>query len=316
MDRSPLVAVVIVNYNGYELTRDCLRSFAEVLYENHALIVVDNASCDGSVGRLNEEFPQVHYIESTYNTGFTGGNNLGLKKAAALGARFVFFLNNDTVVSPNILDELVSFSSEHPEVGIVGPLTYYYEAREMVSFGGGNINRNTGMYVQLHKDKTVEQVESQVVYCSFIEGAAMFMRTELAAKVGGFSDVYFLTSEESELCVRTADEGYQLAMITSCSVWHKVSRSLTSGSPLRTYFVARNRLLFVKRNCLGFGARDFRELAMCYGKSLAWCLIKDRNMATTKSIVLGILDFFKGSTGAGRYANKLNACSGRISVPD
>ena len=314
VDQAPPVAVVMVNYKGYELTRDCLASFARVPYENRALIVVDNASGDGAVERLSREFPRVHYLESAYNRGFTGGNNLGLAKARELGAEYVFFLNNDTVVSPNVLDELVSFSSRHPEVGIVGPLTYYYEAKEIVSFGGGDIDRNTGFYLQLNKDKTLEQVEGEVVYCSFVEGAAMFMRTELAVELGGFADVYFLTSEESELCVRTADLGYRLAVITSCSVWHKVSRSLTSGSPLRTYFTSRNRLLFVKRNCLGFGSRDLCELASSYGKSLAWWLVKGRDPAAAKAHVLGILDFFKGSTGPGRYAEKLNACPGRVSV--
>jgi GT2 family glycosyltransferase len=307
MRQHPLVAVIIVNYKGYQLTCDCLRSFEKVTYANYLLIVVDNASGDDSVPRLQKEFAGAHFIQSLQNRGFTGGNNLGLEKAKGAGADYVFFLNNDTTVSPNVLDELVGFLSQNPEVGIAGPLTYYHEASEIVSFGGGNIERNTGIYTHLNKGKTLGQLGQQVIYCSFIEGAAMFMRTELAVKLGGFSDCYFLTSEESELCVRTADEGYRLAMVTSCSVWHKVSRSLASGSPLRTYFVARNRLMFVKRNALGFGANDLGKLVASYAKSFAWLLFKGRDLPAARSLALGVFDFFTGSTGAGRYAKKLNA---------
>ena len=314
MNQLPLIAVVIVNYNGYEITRACLDSFKRVTYRNYLLIVVDNASSDDSVKRLEKESPDVHFLPSGYNTGFTGGNNIGLKKAEELGAEYVFFLNNDTVVSENVLDELLAFSSGHPDVGIVGPLTYYFEAVEIISFGGGEINRNTGMYSQFNKDKTLNQLSDKVIYCSFIEGAAMFMRTALAVEVGGFNDAYFLTSEESELCVRVVDKGYKLAVITSCSVWHKISRTLEGRSALRNYFVFRNRLLFVKRNAVGFGISNLIELAWYYVKCFAWTLLKGRNLSAANGIFLGTLDFFKGTTGPGRYAKKLNAICRREAV--
>ena len=307
MNQMPLVAIVIVNYNGYELTSDCLRSFAEITYPRYVLIVVDNASNDNSTQKLQEEFPHVHYLQNEFNLGFTGGNNLGIQKAADLGSDYIFFLNNDTIVSENILSELISFVSHNPKVGIVAPLTYYYESRDIISFGGGNINRNTGMYSQQNKGKTIEQLEEQVIYCSFIEGAAMFMSTSLAVEVGGFSDVYFLTSEESELCIRVSDKGYKLVVITTCSVWHKVSQTLKGGSTLRDYFIFRNKLLFVKRNSVDFGCKDFIDLVWFYGKCFASSILKDKNLATAKGILLGVFDFCRGKTGPGRYAKRLNA---------
>lgn len=308
MAHKPLVAVVVVNYNGYELTRDCLRSFSSVTYERHVVIVVDNASTDDPVQRLKAEFPRVRHLRSACNAGFTGGNNLGLQTARELGAEYVFFLNNDTVVSENILDELVAFQTDNPEVGIVGPLTYYYEARNIISFGGGTIDRNTGICSQQNKGRTLAEFGARVSYCNFIEGAAMFMRTALACEAGGFSNAYFLTSEESELCVRVADKGYKLAVITSCSVWHKVSRSLEGGSELRNYFVFRNKLLFVKRNAAGFGVKDLAALTRFYAKCLAWSVLKGRNLPAAKGLLLGVYDFFRGTTGPGRYEKRLNAC--------
>jgi GT2 family glycosyltransferase len=307
MNTNRLIAVVIINFNGYDLTSECLRSFENVQYEPYVLIVVDNASTDGSTERLKIEFPHVHYVESDYNKGFTGGNNLGLEKARKLGAEYVFYLNNDTVVSGNILLELSSFMQSHPEVGLAGPLTYYYDAKEVISFGGGSIHRNTGIYTHLNKDKTLSQLKDRVIYCNFIEGTALFLSTALADRVGGFSDEYFLTSEESELCVRIVDLGYNLAVITSCSVWHRVSQSLKGGSTLREYFIFRNKLLFVKRNAIGFGVKDLKVLIWIYGKCFASSVRRDRNLATAKGIILGVLDFFRGTTGPGRYAKYLNA---------
>ncbi|MFA7059648.1 MAG: glycosyltransferase family 2 protein [Pedobacter sp.] len=311
MNQPTHIAVVIVNYNGYELTRDCLKSFMKVDCGNYALVVVDNASVDNSVPRLKEEFPHVHYVESPGNAGFTGGNNLGIKKAYELGAEYVFLLNNDTVVSENILDELVSFIISNPEYGIVGPLTYYFESMDTISFGGGHINRNTGMYHHLNKDKKLRDLQEKVIECNFIEGAAMFMRTDLVVEVGGFSNVYFLTSEESELCVRVADKGFKLAVITSCSVWHKISQSLKGGSTLRDYYIFRNKLIFVKRNAKDFGLSDLVTLAWFYFKCFASSVRRDKNLATAKGILFALLDFFTGVTGPGRYTSKLNAsCEG------
>jgi hypothetical protein len=306
MSKLPLVAVVIVNYNGYQLTRDCLRSFEPVSYGNYALIVVDNASVDGSVPRLREEFPHVHYVEHKSNAGFTGGNNLGIRKACELGAEYLFLLNNDTVVSENVLQELVGFAVAHPETGIIAPLTYYFEAKDTISFGGGQIDRNTGLYYHLNKGKKLRDLLDNVIDCTFIEGTAMFLRTEVALEGGGFCNKYFLTSEESELCVRVADKGYRLAMISSCSVWHKISQSLKGGSTLRDYFIFRNRLLFVKRNARNFSAKNALFLIGSYAKCFA-SAIRGDSLPTAMGIVLGVLDYFAGVTGPGRYAKRLNA---------
>jgi len=315
MKQAPSIAVVIVNYNGYELTRDCLNSFTKVTYCNYTLIVVDNASNDNSIPRLKVEFPQVQYVECPKNSGFTGGNNLGIKRAHELAAEYVFLLNNDTVVSENILDELISFSINNPDIGIVGPLTFFYEAMDTISFGGGNINRNTGMYYHLNKGKKLGDLQDSVIYCSFLEGAAMFMRTDLALEVEGLSNVYFLTSEESELCVRVADKGFKLAVITSCSVWHKISQSLKGGSTLRDYYIFRNKLLFVKRNARNMGLSDLASLAWFYFKCFASSVRRDRNCATAKGILFALIDFFAGVTGPGRYAGKLNASCEGASLP-
>lgn len=304
MTGAPRVAVIIVNYNGYELTRECLASFAKVSADDYSLIVVDNASVDGSVARLRAEFPRVRYLESASNLGFSGGNNLGLAAAYQLGVEYVFFLNNDTVVSENIF-ALADFLERNREVAMVAPLTFYYDDPETVSFGGGELNRNTGRITFLHKGTTRAGLPAQVVYCSFLEGAAIMARAEAVRRAGGFNDDYFLNSEEAELCVKVADLGYRLALFTSCSVWHKVSQTMGTGSELLSYFVYRNRLHFIRNNAQRLGFREIRAIVHNYLASYLSLLIKSRNFSAARGLLHGVADFAAGVKGAGRYREKL-----------
>lgn len=295
----------MVNYNGYALTRDCLASFAKVTWPgNYVLIVVDNASADDPLPRLQLEFPNVLYVESKTNLGFTGGNNLGLAAAYELGVKYIFFLNNDTVVSENIF-VLVNFLETNRDVGMVAPLTFYHDNPAIISFGGGQLDRNTGRITSLNKGITRSEMSTDVVYCSFLEGAAIMARADLIRRVGGFNDDYFLNSEEAELCVKVADLGYRLALTTSCSVWHKISQTMGSGSELINYFVYRNRLHFIKNNARGFGINDLVGIVRNYLITFFSLTLKVRNIPAARGLVLGLIDFLRGVKGVGRYSQLL-----------
>ncbi|MFZ2224234.1 MAG: glycosyltransferase family 2 protein [Candidatus Deferrimicrobium sp.] len=303
----PGVTVVVVNYNGCDDTRECLRSLRDVEYGNRTVILVDNASTDGSFERLREEFPEVLCIRSGKNLGFTGGNNLGLAKAYEARPEFVFLLNNDTVVSPDILRELTGFMENHPRVGLAGPLIYEYEARDVIAFGGGHLDRNSGLVTFLNKGKCREELGEAPIYCSFIEGSALFFRTAVLRRIGGFNDLYFLTSEESELCVRVADLGYEMAVLPSCGVWHKISRSMVAGSELANYFLFRNRMWFIRRNSREIGVRDLIRIVRYCVICLVSFAVRKRNLPAARGILCGIVDFAKGVQGPGRYKARLNA---------
>ncbi|OGC94628.1 MAG: hypothetical protein A2W25_09390 [candidate division Zixibacteria bacterium RBG_16_53_22] len=302
----PLVAVIIVNYNGYVLTRDCLRSFGAVTYDRYTLIVIDNASRDDSIPRLQHEFPSVCYVKSDTNLGFTGGNNLGLAVAYEMNPDYVFFLNNDTVVSANVF-ELAAFLDTNPDVGMVAPLTFYHENPMITSFGGGYLNRNTGSITFCNKGVRREEILNTVIYCSFLEGAAFMARTELVKRAGGFNEDYFLTAEESDLCVRITDMGYRLALITSCSVWHKISRTMGRGSEMIHYFVYRNRLRFIKNNATEFKLRDLATILLHYLRTFASLVLREWNIPAAIGLVKGVCDYFLGVTGPGRYKERLQA---------
>lgn len=299
----PSVSIIVVNYNGTEDTLECLESIQNVDYQNYRIILIDNASRYFPEDRIKERFPETILIRNHKNLGFTGGNNVGLEMTYKLGSEYVFFLNNDTIVSTNILSELVSFMREHKEVGLLGPISFFYDDPKSIEFAGGRINRNTGLITKFYRDMAIEAVKEKVIYCNFIQGSALFMRADTMKKVGGFNDIYFLTSEESELCIRISDMGYKMAILTTCFIMHKVSRSMGVASQLSTYFVYRNKLIFVKRNAINIRPTDLYEICKAYIRSLLSFLIKKRNVEAAKGIITGVYDFFSGNFGQGRYGD-------------
>jgi GT2 family glycosyltransferase len=299
----PSAVIIIVNFNNYDDTYECVKSIESINYNNYNIVVVDNASKEDPTARLKIEFPHVSFIRNNTNLGFTGGYNTGLQKAYEFNPKYIFLLNNDTIVSVNILSELVSFMEKNKNIGLVGPVNLYYDAKDTVCFAGGWLNRNTGIVDFLHKGDKFSDLDEAVVPCNFIEGSALFLRTELVKEIGGFNDLYFLTSEESELCINVADKGHGIAVLATCSVWHKVSRSMGSESQLATYFIFRNKLWFVKRNAIGLSLKDILILLRYYLVCLVSFSLKKGNMAAVRGLILGVYDFIRGVSGPGRFAD-------------
>lgn len=301
----PPVSIVIVNYNGYEDTRECLGSIRGIDYNNYQVIVVDNASNDASLERLEPEFPDVTFISAKENLGYTGGNNLGIERATETGAKYIFILNNDTIVSENIISVLSSYMENHPDTGLAGPLVLYYNDPEVINFGGADINRNTSHLTFFNRNKPKSSVKDKVISGSFIYGCAIFVRTDLIREIGGFNDMYFLTAEEAELCIKIKDLGYKLAVVTDAVIWHKVSSSMKAGSMLWSYFLFRNKLFFVSRNSRHMTFKDGMQILRYYGVNFLSLLIKKRNFPAAAGLVLGVFDFLRRKTGKGRYAGKI-----------
>jgi hypothetical protein len=303
----PKIVIVVINYKGFDDTAACLKSLQRIAYKNFKIIVIDNASKLNAIPKLKQQFPDVIYIRSEKNLGFTGGNNLGLNNAYELDPKYIFLLNNDTVVSKNILSELSSFMENNPDMGLIGPLNYYFDEKNIIAFAGARLNRNNGMMTFLYPDAKLSDIKDRVIPCSFIIGAAMFIRTGLIKQIGGLYNDYFLTSEESELCVKVADLGYQLSIITTCGIWHKISQSMEAESELSNYFIFRNKLWFIKRNAKIITVKDSLELVKYIIICLLSFTIKKRNFSAAKGIIAGIYDFFTGVKGPGRFKNRLNA---------
>lgn len=299
--KEPLVCIIIVNYNGYDDTRECLQSVQGIEYGNFVTIVVDNGSKDFSLEKLKKEFDKVTYMESLENLGYTGGNNLGIEKANDLGAEYIFVLNNDTIVSKNVLSTLVHYMESNRNKGMISPLVLYYDKPDTISFGGGTVDRNTGLLKFYNKNEPKDLLKEQVIDCSFLEGCALFIRSDVIKRIGGFNEKYFLTSEESEMCVKIKDMGYELSVITDCYVWHKVSQAMKKESALWSYFLYRNKLHFVKGNSKSIKMTDIIIIIRYYSINFLSYLIRKRNVPAALGLLLGVYGFLRNDTGKGRY---------------
>lgn len=141
---SSSVAIIIVNWNGYSFTQSCLRSLQAGTFSDFHIILVDNASSDGSVEKLKEEFGQATYLVNEKNLGFTGGNNVGIQHALQQGFQYIMLLNNDTEVEPDFLEHLYQQLESDPQIGAVQPLMYFLHDRNKVWNAGGRYNAWTG----------------------------------------------------------------------------------------------------------------------------------------------------------------------------
>ena len=249
MENHPLVSVITVNYNQSAVTLALLDSLTRVTYPRVEVIVVDNASANDPVDRIAELHPEVRLIRSPENLGFAGGNNLGIREAK--GA-YLFFLNNDTEVPPGIMEPLVDLLEAHPEIGAVSPKIRYFDQPDLVQYAGFTrmnpwpVRNNAVGYRQPDGPEY-----GNLTATHSIHGAAMMVPARVVAEVGLMPEVYFLYYEEHDWAEMIKRAGYKLYCQPASVVLHKESVSTGRNSPFITYYLARNRLLFARRNFRG-----------------------------------------------------------------
>lgn len=246
----PLVSIISINYNQAQVTCAMLASLRQLTYPNYEVIVVDNASPTEAPDVIAEQFPEVQLIRSQENLGFAGGNNLGI--LAARGA-YCLFLNNDTEVSPNLLEPLVDVFERHPRVGVVSPKIIFYGTNNLIQYAGcTGISPWTGrgfVVGSLEPDTGQHDVSHPT---GLAHGAAMMVPTRVIRQAGLMPALYFLYYEELDWCEMIKRMGYDNYYEAGATVYHKESVSVGQGSVLRTYYLNRNRLLFIRRNSRGW----------------------------------------------------------------
>ena len=283
----PLVTVITVNYNQLDVTCDLLATLRKVTYPNVEVIVVDNASPTENPDVIKERYPEIKLIKSNENLGFAGGNNLGIK--VAKGA-YLFFLNNDTEVPENVMEPLVDFLQSTPDAGMVCPKIKYHEAPDLIQFAGYTAMnkwtiRNSGIG---YKEKDLGQHDT-IATTEYAHGAAMMLPKNVVDEVGLMPELYFLYYEELDWAEMVKRAGYKLYYQPATFVLHKDSVS-TGGedSPMKVYYLTRNRLLFARRNFGGlplvFSTLFF--LGAAFPKALAKYLVKGQ-MKHLSSLIKG-----------------------------
>lgn len=251
------ISIVIVNWNGLTDTRACLSSVAAMKPEGVRVetIVVDNGSSDRSAEKIRNEFPWVTVIALSENTGFTGGNNAGMKHAVEHGADYVWLVNNDTILHPDAWRLVEAFADK--EVGIAGSKIYfaagheYHRDRYAVKdrgkvfwYAGGLIDW-ANMYAS---HKGVDEVDrgqyDKQEDTPFITGCSMMIRMSVIARIGYLDPKYYLYLEDLDYCLKAKRAGFGLRYFPLSVVWHvNAGSSGGAGKPLHEYYMTRNRLL-------------------------------------------------------------------------
>lgn len=242
----PLISIVILNYNQFQVTGEFLDSCKHLTYDNYEIILVDNASKEDPSAYIKKHYPEVIFIRNERNLGFTGGNNVGIAKAKG---DYVFVVNNDTEVTPNLLEKLLEPFERDSSIGVVSPKIKYFHQPTIIQYAGYTpMHPITGQAVPLGcKQEDLGQFNKSG-YTYFAHGAAMLVKREVIQKVGAFADIFFLYYEELDWSERIRRAGYKIYYQAEAEIFHKESVSVGKESPLKAYYHTRNRILFMRRN--------------------------------------------------------------------
>jgi len=242
------VSIITVNFNQPKITEDLLRSLKEVnKYPDLEIIVVDNGSSIDPVPEWKVRFPNIVFIRSDKNTGFAGGNNIGIREATG---DYFFLINNDTEVTDDLIGKLAETLEKNPKIGVVSPKIRYYDQPGMLQYAGyTDMNYYTARNAcvgQFEQDSG--QYDSGSGLTGYAHGAAMMLRRDAVEKAGLMAENYFLYYEELDWCERIKKAGYEVHVNLTALIFHKESVSVGKRTTLKEFFMNRNRILFIRRN--------------------------------------------------------------------
>ncbi|UII81017.1 glycosyltransferase family 2 protein [Flagellimonas sp. CMM7] len=241
-----LVSIITINYNESEVTLDLLQSIRGLTYPNYEIIVVDNASPKDNPDIIKEKYPEVNLVKSKENLGFAGGNNLGIKQAKG---DYLLFINNDTIVPKGFIEPLVETLQEDKTIGMVSPKIKFHWDPTLIQYAGytpmnhWTIRNNSIGYHQKDDGDFDKAGETQSIH-----GAAMMVPKSVVESVGMMTEIYFLYYEEHDWAEMVKRAGYKIYYQPKSHILHKESVSTGKFSPLKTYYISRNRILFARRN--------------------------------------------------------------------
>jgi len=246
---TPLVSIITINFNQLPVTMELLASLRQLTYPNVEVIVVDNCSATDPTREIKSIYPQVMVVASPQNLGFAGGNNLGIK---ASKGEYLLLLNNDTEVAPDFLEPLVDLLKNNPGAGAASPKILYYNSDNIIQYAGSTcVNPLTGRNKRLgFMEKDMGQ-HDQLRETDLAHGCAMMVPKKVIEKVGLMPELFFLYYEEIDWCETIKRAGYRIFFVPDSTVYHKESMSVGKNSTLKTYYMTRNRLLYMRRNSAG-----------------------------------------------------------------
>lgn len=267
MNNSDNICIILVNYNGYDDTVECIKSIQKSNYDNYKIIIVDNGSNDKEK-LLNDDYINdvADIIISEDNLGFSGGNNLGIKYAKdKYNPEYYLLLNNDTVINEDTISNLKKGFDFDDRAGIVTGKIYYFSDPKTIWAAGGKFDFNTGIADQPELGKVDNENKYEGTYeISFATGCTMLISKDVIDSVGYLEENYFLYAEDTDYCCRVLKEGFKIIYTGKAIIYHKVSASTGKQSTMQQYYMFRNNLYIIQKYCnkpvYGYIRRIYRTI--------------------------------------------------------
>jgi len=312
---NPLVSIIIVTYNNKDDIEECLDSILNQTYKNFEIIVVDNASKDGTPDIVQRKYPTVRLIRSPKNLGYAGGNALGLKFARG---DYIVILNPDTVVDKNWLRELVSVANMDDKVGIVGACVLLYDRPDRIN-ALGNILHFTGLVFCNAFYEPYDKYKEKDHFLALPSGAAFLVKRKVIEEVGFMDEPFFMEFSDTDFAVRAILKDWRCIVTRNSIVHHKWKPKMT---PERLFVLERNRLLLLMRT---FNRRLLAillpSLLLTELLILGFCLISGKQylsakIASLKAILRLKKIYYDRDSRNVSYRNLMNYLDYKVCIPE
>lgn len=288
------LSIITINYNGLKDTSALIDTIP--VDSSTEVIVVDNASTNNEADILEQRYPHIKVIRSEENLGFAGGNNLGIKAAHG---KYLYLINNDTEFKSFSIDPLIARLESSKKIGMVCPKIRFFEPPCSIQFAGYTpLSKITLRNRSIGFGENDNRQYNTAHATPYAHGAAMLIKKEAIEKVGLMPEDYFLYYEELDWSMMFRRAGYEIWYEPATEIFHKESQATGQNSPLRTFYITRNRLLFVKRNGRGL----YKILSYIYIICIASLYGIIKNILSHRSdlahaTMQGVKAFLKGEKG-------------------
>lgn len=246
----PRVSIVLLNWNSYAVTLDCVLSLRKLDYPNYEVLLVDNGSKDASPDRLAAAAPELRLLRSETNLGFAGGCNIGIRDAVARGADYVLLLNNDTLVAPDFLTQLIRVAESDPQIGVLNPKILSVDPPGLIDYGGGVHTAWRLCPKVLGQHQKDEGQCDELREVTFLTGCALLVKAEVIRRVGVLELVYFHLMEDVEWSLRALRAGYKGMYVPQSLVWHKGHTTVKHhhDNGFLEFYFTRNNIIFLRKH--------------------------------------------------------------------
>ena len=236
------VAAVVLNWRGADDTLACLKSLHELERRPDTICVIDNASDDDSVARIQAAYPNVERMVNARNEGYGRGHNPTLQRLLSEGYTWLWLVNNDAEVRSDCLNHLLEHARQHPAAGAIGAMIYEHDRHDQLqAWGGGRVDWRLGRSFQC-----LEPVEDARL--DYITGACLFLRADALQQIGLFDPAFFMYWEDVDLCIRLRQAGWSLSVATQAHVLHRSSSSLNHNAALKDRLMNASAVHFFRKH--------------------------------------------------------------------